>query len=203
MTSRLLRRQRDDQGSALVELTWLAIILLVPLIWIIMSVFEVQQGAFATSAAARAAGRAYALAPDDRTGEERARAVVRQVLQDQGAPGQQARVQITCEAPGGNCHVGTAVITGGAGGLGSAFAAMLASAGYDAVPVDLHGTPRALDVTDPEPLPAGHWLFSEPRARVTPHLSWSSSETMRRVFARLAENIRRLQAGETLLGAVD
>lgn len=111
MTSARIRRHRDETGSALVEFSWLAIILLVPLIWIIMSVFEVQQGAFATSAAARAAGRAYALAPDDRTGEERARAVVRQVLEDQGAPGQQARVVITCEAPGGNCHVGTAVIT--------------------------------------------------------------------------------------------
>lgn len=105
------RSRRDEAGSALVEFSWLAIILLVPLIWIIMSVFDVQQGAFATSAAARAAGRAYALAPDDRTGEERARAVVRQVLEDQGPPGQQARVEITCEAPGGNCHVGTAVIT--------------------------------------------------------------------------------------------
>lgn len=60
----------------------------------------------------------------------------------------------------------------------------------------------SLDVTDPEPLPAGHWLFGHPRARVTPHLSWSSSETMRRVFERLAENIRRLQAGETLLATV-
>ena len=45
---------------------------IVPLIWIVISVFEVQQGAFATSAAARAAGRAYALAPDDATGEARA-----------------------------------------------------------------------------------------------------------------------------------
>lgn len=60
----------------------------------------------------------------------------------------------------------------------------------------------SLDVTDPEPLPAGHWLFGHPRARVTPHLSWSSTETMRRVFERLAENIRRLQAGEPLLGIV-
>ena len=104
-------RPRDDRGSALVEFSWLAIILLVPLIWIVISVFEVQQGAFATSAAARAAGRAYALAPDDHTGEQVARDVVRQVLADQGTPGQQARVEITCEAPGGNCHVGTAVIT--------------------------------------------------------------------------------------------
>ena len=60
----------------------------------------------------------------------------------------------------------------------------------------------SLDVTDPEPLPAGHWLFGHPRARVTPHLSWSSSETMRRVFERLAENIRRLQAGEPLLAQI-
>ena len=104
-------RERDETGSALVELSWLAIILLVPLIWIVLSVFQVQQGAFATSAAARAAGRAYALAPDDATGEARARAVVRQVLADQGTPGQRARVVVTCDAPTGSCHVGTAVIT--------------------------------------------------------------------------------------------
>lgn len=104
-------RRRDDSGSALVELSWLAVILLVPLVWIVLSVFEVQQGAFATSAAARAAGRAYALAPDDRTGEERARAAVAQVLADQGTPGQRASVEITCESPAGSCHVGTAVIT--------------------------------------------------------------------------------------------
>ncbi|GAB3031209.1 hypothetical protein GCM10011376_24320 [Nocardioides flavus (ex Wang et al. 2016)] len=106
-----MRRRRDDQGSALVELSWLAIILLVPLIWIVISVFEVQQGAFATSAAARAAGRAYALAPDDATGAARADAIVRQVLADQGTPGQRAKVTVTCEAPGDSCHVGTAVIT--------------------------------------------------------------------------------------------
>jgi phosphoglycerate dehydrogenase-like enzyme len=57
-------------------------------------------------------------------------------------------------------------------------------------------------VTEPEPLPDGHWLFGHPRARVTPHISWSSPETSRRIFERLAENIRRLQAGEPLLGAV-
>jgi Flp pilus assembly protein TadG len=105
------RRIRDDRGSALVEFSWLAIILIVPLIWLVISVFEVQQGAFATSAAARAAGRAYALAPDDATGEARAEAVVRQVLADQGTPGQQADVTVSCRAPGDDCHVGTSVIT--------------------------------------------------------------------------------------------
>ena len=104
-------KRRDERGSALVELTWLAIILLVPLIWVVISVFQVQQGAFATSAAARAAGRAYALAPDDATGEARAIAAVEQVLADQGAAGQRARVRVTCDAPGDDCHVGTSVIT--------------------------------------------------------------------------------------------
>ncbi|WP_210648895.1 hypothetical protein [Nocardioides sp. SYSU D00065] len=104
-------RRRGEAGSALVELSWLAIILLVPLIWIVVSVFEVQRGAFATSAAARAAGRAYALAADDATGEARAQAAARQVLADQGAPGQRARVTVSCDSPAGSCHVGTAVIT--------------------------------------------------------------------------------------------
>lgn len=44
----------------------------------------------------------------------------------------------------------TAVVTGGSGGLGRAFATRLRDAGYEVVPVDLHGTERALDVTDAE-----------------------------------------------------
>ncbi len=60
----------------------------------------------------------------------------------------------------------------------------------------------SLDVTDPEPLPDGHWLIGHPRARVTPHLSWSSPDTMRLVFERLAGNVARLAAGEPLLGVV-
>ncbi len=51
-------RRRGEDGSALVELVWLGILLLVPLLWIVVSVFEVQRGAFAVSGAARAAGRA-------------------------------------------------------------------------------------------------------------------------------------------------
>lgn len=60
----------------------------------------------------------------------------------------------------------------------------------------------SLDVTEPEPLPTGHWLIGHPRARITPHLSWNSPETPRRLFERLTENIRRIQSGEPLLGAV-
>ena len=68
----MILRRRDEHGSALVELVWLGLLLLVPMLWIVLSVFEVQRGAFAVSAAARAAGRAYALAPTDVDGERRA-----------------------------------------------------------------------------------------------------------------------------------
>lgn len=105
-----MTRRRDERGSALVEFTWLAIILIIPLVWIVMSVFEVQRGAFATTAAARSAARAYALAPNDAMGEQRARTIVTHVLDDQGASGQQGEVRVACTTPP-NCHSGTSVIT--------------------------------------------------------------------------------------------
>jgi Flp pilus assembly protein TadG len=101
---------RPEQGSALVELTWLGILLLVPLLWIVVSVFEVQRGAFAVSGAARAAGRAYALAPSDSVGQARAEAAARQVLVDQGVGEQPLGLVVTC-APAGDCHAPGAMIT--------------------------------------------------------------------------------------------
>ncbi len=105
------RRTRDDAANATVEMVWLGLLLLVPLLWIVLSVFEVQRGAFGVSGAARAAGRAYALAPDDATGERRAVAAARQALADQGVTGVPVRVRVTCTPYPRNCHSGTSVIT--------------------------------------------------------------------------------------------
>lgn len=105
------RPVRDEAGSALVELVWLGILLLVPLVWIVLSVFEVQRGAFATTGAARAAGRAFALAPDDATGRDRAQAAARQAFADQGIGGAPLELTITCAPYPESCHSGTSVIT--------------------------------------------------------------------------------------------
>jgi len=105
------RRRRGEDGSALVELSWLGILLLVPMLWIVVSVFEVQRGAFAVSGAARAAGRAYALAPSDAEGRDRAEAAARQALADQGIDGAPLDVRITCTPYPDDCHAGTSVIT--------------------------------------------------------------------------------------------
>ncbi len=104
-------RRRDERGSALVELSWLGILLLLPMLWILLSVFEVQRGAFGVSAAARAAARAYALAPDDATGVVRAREAARVALDDQGVHGVRPEIRISCTPYPGNCHQGTSVIT--------------------------------------------------------------------------------------------
>lgn len=76
-------RRRDDSGTALVEFVWLAILLLVPLLYIVLAAFETQRAAYAASAAARSAGRAFVTAPDQTTGYARAQAAVRLAYQDQ------------------------------------------------------------------------------------------------------------------------
>ena len=56
--------RRDERGTALIEVTWLAVLLMVPLVYVVLAVYDVQRHAFAATAAARAAGRAFVLAPD-------------------------------------------------------------------------------------------------------------------------------------------
>lgn len=102
---------RDEAGSALVELTWLGVLLLIPLLWIVLSVFDVQRGAFGVTGAARAAGRAYALAPNDVAGRSRAELAARAVLADQGMGDLPVTVTITCTPDPRYCHQGTSVIT--------------------------------------------------------------------------------------------
>lgn len=67
-----------------------------------------------------------------------------------------------------------------------------------------HLAGAALDVTDPEPLPKGHRLWSLKNAWVTPHISgyYHLPQTQRNVAALAAENLRRYGAGEKLRNVV-
>jgi phosphoglycerate dehydrogenase-like enzyme len=60
-----------------------------------------------------------------------------------------------------------------------------------------------LDVTDPEPLPAGHPLWTHPKVIVTPHTAGGSPRRAGRVIATLCENLRRLRAGQPLVALID
>lgn len=77
-------RWRGDDGSAIVEFVWLAILLMIPLIYVVLAALSVQRTAFAQTTAARDAARAYATAGSDLDGERRAEAVVALAMHDEG-----------------------------------------------------------------------------------------------------------------------
>lgn len=83
------RLPRGEEGNALVEFTYLAVLLMVPLVYVLLSAFEVQRAAFGVTEAARQAGRAYARAADPASGLERARLASDLALADQGITGEQ------------------------------------------------------------------------------------------------------------------
>jgi phosphoglycerate dehydrogenase-like enzyme len=58
----------------------------------------------------------------------------------------------------------------------------------------------ALDVTDPEPLPADHPLWHAPNLLITPHVAGSVTRWEERGYRFAGEQIRRYAAGEPLLG---
>lgn len=60
----------------------------------------------------------------------------------------------------------------------------------------------ALDVTDPEPLPAGHPLWHAPHVLITPHVGGSTSAFMPRAKRLLAGQLTRFAAGEPLANVV-
>ncbi len=58
----------------------------------------------------------------------------------------------------------------------------------------------ALDVTDPEPLPADHPLWKEPNVLITPHIAGTVARWERRAYRFAGEQIRRYAGGRPLLG---
>ncbi|MFH8880939.1 2-hydroxyacid dehydrogenase [Streptomyces californicus] len=60
----------------------------------------------------------------------------------------------------------------------------------------------ALDVTDPEPLPAGHPLWHAPNVLITPHVGGSTSAFEPRAKRLLAAQLTRFAAGEPVENVV-
>jgi phosphoglycerate dehydrogenase-like enzyme len=60
----------------------------------------------------------------------------------------------------------------------------------------------ALDVTDPEPLPEGHPLWSCPNLLLTPHIAGSSPQFARRALATAAAELQRYINGEPMHNVV-
>ncbi|MCL8251379.1 hypothetical protein AERO_08280 [Aeromicrobium fastidiosum] len=85
---------RRDDGTATVEFVWLSLLLLMPLVYVVVAVFDAQRAAYGVSAASRAAAVAFLQSTDPASGEQRARVAADAALADQGIDG--ASVRVTC-----------------------------------------------------------------------------------------------------------
>lgn len=106
-----MTRAKNESGTAIVEFIWLALILLVPLLYVVLATFETQRAAYAASAAARSASRAFVGAPDQATGYSMARAAVDLAFADQGVTPVRLEVRIRCEPRPRQCLTPGSVVT--------------------------------------------------------------------------------------------
>jgi Flp pilus assembly protein TadG len=105
-----VKRFRGDDGNAILEFSFLGVLLLVPLVYAILIVLDIQKSAYAVTAATREAGRVFVAEGAHGTAYDRAFEAARIAMRDQGldlAPGQ---LVITCQfadcdTAGGEIHV--------------------------------------------------------------------------------------------------
>lgn len=98
------RRRGGDHGNAMVEFTWLAILLMVPLVYFMLAVFEVQKTAYAVEAASREAGRAFVTSDEGENPDARAVAAGQLAARDQGVRLSAAEIRPRC-VPASQCLV--------------------------------------------------------------------------------------------------
>jgi Flp pilus assembly protein TadG len=91
---------RRDDGSAIVEVTFLGVLLLIPLAYALLAAFEVQRAAYALTAATRDAGRAYVQADTQAQARDRGESAARLVVEGHGLAGNRVDVSFECERAG-------------------------------------------------------------------------------------------------------
>lgn len=111
LRERLRRCREDESGTAMIEFIWLGLLLLVPLVYIMLTVFDAQRGAFAASSASRAAGRAFVLAPNQDEAYDRAEQALQVALEDQGVSRGDTHLDIDCDPDPDDCLTSGSVIT--------------------------------------------------------------------------------------------
>jgi len=97
-----------EQGSAVVEFTFLSLLLMVPLVYFIITMSQLQGGSFAVVGAADQAAKVFVSQPDAEAGLAAAEQAVLLALADHGHSAADARVETSC-APEDCMAAGSAV----------------------------------------------------------------------------------------------
>jgi Na+-transporting methylmalonyl-CoA/oxaloacetate decarboxylase gamma subunit len=88
-----------DEGSAVIEFVFLAVLMLVPIVYLIVALGRIQAGALAVEQGAREAGRAFVTAPDEASGALRAQTAAALAFHDQGFAGPyDGQLSVWCSA---------------------------------------------------------------------------------------------------------
>lgn len=104
-------RRRGEQGNGVVEFTWLAVLLLVPMLYIVLAVFDVQRAAFGVTTAARSAGRAFTQAPTEAAARRDAAMAAALALTDQHLDVDRRSLDVACAPDPVNCLAPGSLVT--------------------------------------------------------------------------------------------
>lgn len=96
-----------DAGRAMIEVIFLAVLVLIPTVYILAAFLRVQAANFAVEQAARDAGRVLDAAPTVSDGVQRAREIALIALGDQRVPSEGLSIRFV--APGADCLAGAEV----------------------------------------------------------------------------------------------
>lgn len=100
-------RLAADEGNAIIEFVFVAILVLIPLIYLIVAVAVVQRSRLATTNAARDVGRAVATSSTAADADARAQAALRIALANEGL--KPSEVELRYLPTGADCQDGPAV----------------------------------------------------------------------------------------------
>ena len=101
----------DDVGTASLEFVTAGMILLLPMVYLVLTMSALQAGSLAVEGAARQAVRVYVQAPDTRDAEAEAERAIRFALADYGLDPSQASVVISCSPRPADCLRRRATVT--------------------------------------------------------------------------------------------
>ena len=98
----------SEQGSAVVEFTFLSLLLMVPLVYFIITVAQIQAGSFAVVGAADQAAKVFVAQPDAASGRAAAEQAVLLALADYGYGAANGSLDTSCQ-PADCAAAGSAV----------------------------------------------------------------------------------------------
>jgi hypothetical protein len=108
----LLRRLgADDAGSASLEFLGVGLLLLVPIVYLVLTLAALQAGALAAEGAARQAARSFVLAATPQDAAARAERAVELTLSDYGIDPGTAEVRVACAPDPTACLSRRALVT--------------------------------------------------------------------------------------------